>query len=118
MAPLPDLVRLSKLDTTFPSGQECTQHVKYTTQSSTDRRKVRKNEKWKKDKPLGRGGFGTVWLERCIAGDSNGRLRAVKNIPKLDAGDYNRELEAIALFSHDKVELLLLQSLVFTNTNV
>ena len=57
-------------------------------------------------KRLGRGNFGIVWLERCIHGDSKGKLRAVKQIEKLESCDYNRELEAIAFFSHSKVSLL------------
>ncbi|PQE08308.1 kinase-like domain-containing protein [Rutstroemia sp. NJR-2017a BVV2] len=64
------------------------------------RKKVYKEERWKKEKVLGRGGFGVVTLEKCIQGDSKDRLRAVKKIRKAD--NYERELEAIALFSHEK----------------
>ena len=58
-------------------------------------------------KELGRGSFGTVWLERCIQGNSKEEVRAVKEIQKVGSGDYFRELEAIALFSHTKVGLPL-----------
>ena len=51
--------------------------------------------------------FGIVWLERCIQGNSEGKVRAVKKVRKLESSDYYRELEAIALFSHSNVSLLL-----------
>ena len=103
MTPVPDLVQVSKLNTQFHSEPEYTQHVKYTSSSTTNQRKIRKEEKWKRERGLGRGSFGIVWLERCIHGDDNGKVRAVKQIQKLESGDYYRELEAIALFSHTKV---------------
>ena len=106
--PIPDLVRVSKLDTQFHSHPKYTQHVKYVSSSTTKQRRVRKEEKWKRERKLGQGGFGIVWLEQCIQGDSKGKVRAVKKVPKLASGDCNRELEAIALFSHTKVTLPLL----------
>lgn len=115
--PVPDLVRLSKLDTHFHSDPEYILHVEYVAESNTRQRKVRKEEKWKRERRLGRGGFGTVWSEKCIQGDRKGELRAVKEIPKHESYDYYRELEAVALFSHTKVilALILVNSLFFTN---
>ena len=107
MTPVPDLVRITKLDTQFFPDQKCTQHVKYVTKSATERRKVGKEEKWTRGERLGRGSFGIVWLERCIQGDMKGEVRAVKKVQKLDSKDYYRELEAIALFSHTNVSQLL-----------
>ena len=107
MTPLPDLVRLSKLDTQFYSHPEYTQHIKYISDSIREQRRVRKEEKWKKERGLGRGGAGVIWLERCIQGDSQGKQRAIKKVQKLEGGDCHRELEAIALFSHTKVGSLL-----------
>lgn len=106
---VPDLVRVSKLDTIFHSDPEYTLHVKYVSESTASRRRVRREERWKRDRRLSRGAIGSVWLERCIQGDRKGKVRAVKEIPKHGSGDYNRELEAIALFSHTKVlrELLV-----------
>ena len=103
--PIPDLVHVSKLDTQFHSDPEYTQHVKYVSSSTTKQRRTRKEEKWKRERGLGQGGFGIVWLEQCIQGDSKGKVRAVKKIPKLKSDNYTRELEAIALFSHTKVSL-------------
>ena len=107
MTPVPDLVRITKLDTQFLSDQKCTQHVKYVTKSATERRRVGKEEKWRRRERLGQGSSGIVWLELCIQGDMKGEKRAVKKVQKLDSGDYYRELEAIALFSHTNVSLLL-----------
>ena len=106
MTRIPDLVRLSKLDTQFYSDPEYVQHVRYISGSTLRERKIRKEERWKRERWLGRGSFGTVELERCIHGESEGKVRAVKKIQKLESGDYYRELEAIALFSHSNVNLL------------
>ncbi len=104
--PIPDIVRVSKLVTEFLSDPECTQHVKHISDSTKKQRRVRKEERWKGEKQIGRGGFGSVWLERCIHGHNKGELRAVKKITKLEGCNYYRELEAIALFSHSQVRLL------------
>ena len=106
MTPVPDLVQVSKLDTQFHSDPEYIQHVQYVSGSTPTQRRVRKEERWKRERALGSGGSGIVWLERCIQGDSEGKVRAVKKIQK--CSNYYRELEAIALFSHSKVSLLLL----------
>jgi hypothetical protein len=106
MPPIPDLVRISKLDTRFCSSPEYTQHFQYVSGSTLERRRVRKEERWKKERGLSRGSFGVVWLERCIQGDSEGKVRAVKKVQKLECNNYYRELEAIALFSHSKVSLI------------
>ena len=107
MTPISDLVQLSKLETQF-LGLEYTQHVQYISGSTASQRKVRKEEIWKSGGELGRGGFGVVKVERCIRGDSQGKVRAVKTVPKLGSSDYYRELEAVALFSHRQVSVLLL----------
>ena len=108
MAHMSDLLQDSKLETQFYSDPEYTQHVQYVSGSTTRQRKVRKEEKWMRERGLGRGSFGIVWLERCIQGDSEGKVRAVKKVEKLKSSNYYRELEAIALFSHSKVSRLLL----------
>ena len=108
VAAVQDFVRISKLDTQFNSDPEYTQHVKYVSRSSTKQRSVRNEEKWKRERKLGQGGSGIVWLERCIEGESKGELRAVKQVQKLEASNYYRALNAIALFSQTMVSLLVL----------
>ena len=101
--PLPDLVRVSRLETPTELGSHRTQHIQYVTGSTSRQRRIRKEEIWSRERGLGGGAFGVVWLERCTEGERKGELRAVKQIQKLESsGEYYRELEAIALFSHDK----------------
>jgi calcium/calmodulin-dependent protein kinase I len=108
MTAIPDLVQISKLETQFSADSKSTQHVYYVSGSTPRERRVRKEEIWTKEKALGHGNFGIVWSERCIRGDMKGKVRAVKKIQKLESCHYYRELEAIALFSHQKVSLLMI----------
>jgi hypothetical protein len=108
MTPIPDIVQDSKLETQFHSDPEHVQHVRYVSGRAPRQRKVRKEERRKRERWLGRGGFGTVESQICMQGDSKGKVRAVKKMQKVASGDYYRELEAIALFSHDNVCGLLL----------
>ncbi|KAF7544868.1 hypothetical protein G7Z17_g9615 [Cylindrodendrum hubeiense] len=100
-----DLVRDSQLTTRFLPGG-ATQHAIYSTPvQSGRRRRIRVEETWRREKELGNGTFGRVWLEGCVAGPATGKLRAVKEIDKNSAVsfiDYSRELEAVAKFSHEK----------------
>ncbi|KAL8993905.1 MAG: hypothetical protein Q9169_005996 [Polycauliona sp. 2 TL-2023] len=108
MAAIPDLVRLSKLEThVYP---EYVQHIRYVSSGTTSRTRIRKEEKWGKVKELGRGAFGTVRLEHCIQGDDKGKARAVKSMRKLESMDYYRELEAVALFSRENYKECFVES--------
>lgn len=78
----------------------------YISNPTAGERRTRELEKWQCNKKLGQGGFGVVWLQKCTAGPSSGKLRAVKEIPKRTnnvVSDYRRELEAIAKFSQARV---------------
>jgi hypothetical protein len=105
MPPNPDLVKDSKLETTF--DHEYTRHVYYISGATPHERKLRKEERWKRDKYLGSGAFAAVWLEKFVTDTGEVQHRAVKEIKKRaktpKAIDYSRELEAIAKFSHPKV---------------
>ncbi|KAJ0425206.1 kinase-like domain-containing protein [Aspergillus carlsbadensis] len=63
-----------------------------------------REEDWRRDQFLGRGRFGTVWLERCL--DDSDKVRAVKRVPRQSrsshATDFTRELEAMIKFSQRK----------------
>jgi hypothetical protein len=105
MLRIPDLVRDSRLDTLF--HPEYTKHVYYETGLTPRQRKTRRDECWKRKRYIGQGSYGSVWLEQCVGGQREIEFRAVKKIPKLQQPskpiDYNRELEAIAKFSHWRV---------------
>ncbi|KAH8194466.1 hypothetical protein TruAng_011364 [Truncatella angustata] len=97
---LSDLVRDSRIETEF-RGDEFT-HVFYDSGSSARERRIRREELWQRQDRIGRGTYGTVYLERCICDDFR-RRRAVKEIKMHDRREYARELEAVAKFSHKKV---------------
>lgn len=67
-----DEFNLYKLNTKFSNGhcQHMTQAADSTIRATT----------WRRVKVLGRGGFGTVWLEK----EDGGALRAVKTIEKTE----------------------------------
>lgn len=111
MAEVPDLVAVSKLDTQFSEYPKYTQHVQYKHGTTLRQRRILTEERWEKIRNLGSGSFGVVRLERCIHGEPKDSLRAVKKIRKLASVEYCRELEAIALFSHDQASRLLVYAL-------
>ena len=106
MPPISDLVRDSKLETKFCLGY--TQHVYHVSGGTPRQRKMRMEERWERGRNLGTGGFGTVWLEKLVTENGEEKYRAVKEIRKdmqrSEAISYSRELEAIAKFSHQKVQ--------------
>jgi hypothetical protein len=113
MARLPDLIQDSKLETHFLSGPGNvieTVHTYYEPDPTSRRRLVSRSEHWQRQRMIGSGGFGNVWLEKCTKGGNHDiEDRAVKQmgITRQHSAriDYNRELEAIAKFSHRKVWL-------------
>jgi hypothetical protein len=63
-------------------------------------------QRWEREKVLGKGTFGTVWLEVLRSGKASGReVRAVKRIQKKSMRD-KRELAAMTDFSRRKVSIL------------
>ncbi|KAJ5512127.1 Tetratricopeptide-like helical [Penicillium fimorum] len=116
MASIPDLVRDSKLETYYlPDCTVETVHSYHEPEQKSRRRLVTKVEHWKRQKRVGKGAYGNVWLEECTQGARSGRkVRAVKQIDingGLGAIDYNRELEAIAKFSQPRYERCFIKSL-------
>jgi hypothetical protein len=108
---LPGLVRDTKLEIIV--SQTHTLQVEYVSNPATGERRTRVEERWETTQDLGRGAFGQVWLEKCTAGPSPGRVRAVKAIMKgpgvEQQTDYTRELEAIAKFSQLRVRTVGVQ---------
>ena len=108
MARLPDLIRDSKLETHFLPGDLVETVHTYHEPDPTSRRQISRSEHWQRQRKIGGGGFGNVWLEKCTkGGNHDNEVRAIKQIDitgQHSGGiDYNRELEAIAKFSHRKV---------------
>ena len=99
MTPLELLVDNYKLETEFLSG-----HVQHTTlhfrsDSSRGGRQVAAVKGWYRGRELGRGQFGTVFLERSEEGEH----RTVKDISKSKNSktriDYRRELVAMVVLT-------------------
>jgi hypothetical protein len=113
MAQISDLIRDSRLDTYFlPDCTVETVHTYRESDTTGQRRVVNRSEHWQRQIRIGGGGFGNVWLEKCIRGGHldgpirDGTLRAVKQMTvdsRYGSIDYNRELEAMAKFSHKRV---------------
>ncbi|KAK0717463.1 kinase-like domain-containing protein, partial [Lasiosphaeria miniovina] len=114
-----DLVRDWKLQTRFCSGS--VEHVRYSSQGlGPNQRPQPTVEAWNRQRELGSGTFGTVWLEECLSDPARGQLRAVKEIrkgsssPLVPGGaavDYERELEAVVKFSQDTYVRCFVRSL-------
>jgi hypothetical protein len=104
MASVPELVRQSKREAQFSPDFQYTQH--YYNVSKPGCRLIKEVEKWKRKKALGSGSFGAVYLEECIQGREQGKVRAMKEMRKLPNNECFRELEAIALFSSPQVSIL------------
>ncbi|KAF2163000.1 hypothetical protein M409DRAFT_26448 [Zasmidium cellare ATCC 36951] len=112
MPHIPDLVRLTRLDTQFSPRDSRTRYTQHKcTGSKAGRRNTEEVERWQRTKALGRGSYGAVYLEKCIHGEKAGRVRAVKKIRKPFDTNYYRELEALAFFSYPKYEHYFVKSL-------
>ena len=90
-----------KLDTKFFAGH--VQHTTFHSDAAKGRRRVKEVKSWYRDREIGRGSFGTVFLERS----ERGEYRAVKEIAK-DKGsrvkiDHRRELMAMAILGKVRV---------------
>lgn len=92
-----DLINYFRLETRFFPWY--TEHSRYTSDQARGLRRVKEVKQWSRERELGQGGFGDVWLEK----EHGGQLRAVKEIRKRDEDsnniDYSRELLAMAYFS-------------------
>ena len=99
-----DLVRDWKLESIVQDT--CTVHSRHVSDPAAGLWRRQVQERWQRKQELGRGSFGVVWLEQCVSGPSQGRLRAVKELRKTSSGpraDDSKELAAILKFSHERV---------------
>ncbi|KAE9363175.1 kinase-like protein [Stipitochalara longipes BDJ] len=91
-----------KLETIFRTDHVV--HTEYISNVARGYRKRRIETKWYKERQLGEGGFGAVFLE--TKGTDRRTERAVKKIDKrwmrATSTDYTRELKALAEFSKPK----------------
>lgn len=107
MSQISDLVADSKLETRFHPEAKYVCHVYVESDPTGGQRTVSRREYWQRRKHIGSGGFGSVWLEKCVKGKQEGEMRAVKEIQRpRKQFECDRELEAIAKFSHQRVRLL------------
>lgn len=84
MARISDLIRYSKLETYFLPVE--TIHRFQESDSTSGQRLVTRLKHWRRQEKIGKGGFGSVWLEKCTKGGrpgaiaQEGAVRAVKQI--------------------------------------
>ena len=109
----PDHLLDWKLETPLSTSSTTVTHISYISGSSARERRVAVQETWKRDRMLGIGTYGTVWVQRCSSRSSPNRpgplpsKRAVKEMRKTltngQTWDYVKELEAVVKFSHARV---------------
>ena len=95
MTSLDLVIDYHKLKTGFFNGY--VRHTTFHSDASRGRRRVRVVKNWYRGRELGRGTFGTVFLERS----ERGEYRAVKEIAKDKDSkiNYRRELAAMAILA-------------------
>ncbi|WYZ42301.1 hypothetical protein EsH8_V_001196 [Colletotrichum jinshuiense] len=98
---LADIITDTRLESEVHTGYTIHFHRISDPNAGLRLRKV--EERWKRGRELGSGGFATVWLETCTVGSRQGQLRAVKEIKRsagaLPSSEFARELEAVGKFS-------------------
>ncbi|KAK3901166.1 kinase-like domain-containing protein [Staphylotrichum tortipilum] len=117
MTVTPDLVRDNKLETSF--DDKFTIHHYDDSDGEEHRRSNQRSEYWEESEQLARGGFGEVFLQRCVKGKHTHEFRAVKKIAWSRARQFNymSELEIIAKFSHKKYSRCFVKLLGWYDTD-
>ncbi|KAI8635508.1 kinase-like domain-containing protein [Xylariaceae sp. FL1651] len=103
-ASIPESVLDSRWEADFQPNPSYPTQILNTQPSG---RRLLRQEIWTREKRLGHGGFGVVWLERAHPKNSfSARLRAVKELrfgqTDVRRRECIRELEALVKFSHKK----------------
>lgn len=114
------IVLRTQLDVRFTAGRNITHHVRYrTTRPGQKAESV--EDSWRRMRELGQGTFGKVYMERCIKGEREQQVHAVKRIRKTEDYDWTWELRAVALFSAERVchcsDMVTRWSMALTKTN-
>ncbi|SPO06158.1 uncharacterized protein DNG_08847 [Cephalotrichum gorgonifer] len=118
----PDLVQGTKLDTSFDNDYTVHEHDDSEDEQRLSR-PARRVEYWATEKALAEGGFGEIFLQRCIRGGGRRQVewRAVKMVSKRKSRakkiDYVTELEAIAKFSQKRYSKCFVKLLGWYDTN-
>ncbi len=94
MSRVSDLVQDAELQTRFQP--ECTVHIYTETGPTVRERAILREEYWKRQKFVGGGSYGSVWLEQCVKGQREVQLRAVK------------EVAVLAIFHRNKYSIIVL----------
>ena len=110
-----DLVDYFRLDASYDPLTLVTRETIRVSNGAQRKRQVTVVKEWKRIKRIGRGAFGTVWLDR----DEDDEVRAVKEVAKEDSGaplkvDYKRELLALGRLSKVSCQLSFTMSTLFT----
>lgn len=102
-ASLPDIVIDTQLEVRLEGNR--TLYFNHIGDEAAGIRPERRADEWRRERKIGSGGFGTVWLERSIS--KREQCRAVKEIScRAKTGLPNKfyhELEAIGKFSQEAV---------------
>jgi hypothetical protein len=111
---IPESVRDARWEADFQPNPYYPSQILNTQPSG---RRLLRQEIWIREKRLGHGGFGVVWLERAHSNNQfSAGLRAVKELRLGREDDRRREcireLEALIKFSQRKVGLFLALSLL------
>lgn len=81
-----------KLPTEYTEYAYSKNAVVHTTYRSEGQKRVKTEAKWTREKEVGAGAFGTIWLER-----NGSELRAVKSLrTRMFRVDFLREIDALA----------------------
>jgi len=113
MSSAEDLLDHFKLDAEYRNDGEFhngySLHTSYISDHARGKRKEKVETKWFRQRIIGEGSFGQVWLEVQYKGEAILRKRALKVLEKrrlrLFDIDYKKELLALAKFSKSQVRI-------------
>ena len=104
-----DLIEFFKLNAIFDPIAALTREKVRISDRTHRKRQIVAVKEWKRAKRIGRGAYGTVWVER----DEEGNMRVVKEIVKENSGmsvkvDHQRELLALGQLSKVRFQAFII----------